>query len=58
MIRPEATAATVWPRDVAGTEKQEPLDRALEELVQQDHWIDDFIERLNHAIDDIVRKKH
>jgi hypothetical protein len=26
--------------------------------VQQDHWIDDFIERLNHAIDDIVRKQH
>ena len=57
MIRPEATAPAFWPYDVASTEKQEPLDRVLEELVQQDHWIDDFIERLNHAIDDIVRKK-
>ena len=33
------------------------MERALEELVQEDQWSDDFIKRLNHAIADIVREK-
>ena len=58
MILLEATPPTPRPPGAAGTEDHEPLDRALEELVQNDQWIDDFIERLNYAIDDVVREKH
>ena len=58
MILLEATPPTPRPPGAAGAEDLEPLDRALEELVQNDQWIDDFIERLNYAIDDVVREKH
>ena len=50
-------APPLWPPGDAGTEAHEPMERALEELVQEDQWIDDFIKRLNHAIADIVREK-
>jgi len=51
MIRPEVTHPAARPPDVTSTENQAPLDRAPEELGPDDQWIDDFIERLNHAID-------
>jgi len=57
MIRLEATPPTLRPPGSTGAEHLEPLDRALKELVQ-DQWIDDFIERLSYAIDDVVREKH
>lgn len=38
-------------------ENQEPLQPALREMVQNDQWIDDFIERLNYAVRNIVKKK-
>jgi hypothetical protein len=38
-------------------EDQDRRDRALEELVKEDHWITEFIKRLNFAIEDIGRKK-
>jgi hypothetical protein len=57
LSRPEATQPTSWLPDLTATENQEPLDRALQELVQNDQWIDDFIKRLSDAIDDVVRDK-
>lgn len=57
MKRLEAAAPASRPRDAAARENQEPLQLALQEIVQNDQWIDDFIERLNHAIRDIVKKK-
>lgn len=50
-------AAPSWPRDATAREDQEPLQPALQEMVQNDQWIDDFIERLNYAVRDIVKKK-
>jgi hypothetical protein len=41
---------------ITGDQDHERLDHALEELVK-DEWIDDFIERLNCTIGDIVRKR-
>jgi hypothetical protein len=58
MTRPAAKAPTFWPHDVLSTENQQPLDPAIEELVQQDPWIDDFIDRLNHVMDGVARQKH
>ena len=57
MIHLQAAPPTPWPPGGAGAEAHEPMERALEELVQEDRWIDDFIKRLNHAIADIVREK-
>lgn len=54
MNRVEATNPTP---DGTATENHEPLDRALQELVQNDQWVGDFIKRLNGAIQDIVREK-
>jgi hypothetical protein len=45
------------PPALCSTKQSEPLERALEELVQEDQWIDDFIKRLNCAIADVVRKQ-
>jgi hypothetical protein len=57
MTRQHATPPTSWPPGLAGTESPEPLDRAIEELVKDDQWIEDFIERLKYAIEDVVREK-
>jgi hypothetical protein len=57
MKRLEAAALASWPRDAIAEENQEPLQPALQEMVQNDQWIDDFIERLNYAVRDIVKKK-
>lgn len=55
MKRPEAAAPASWPCDAR--ENQEPLQPALQEMVQNDQWIDDFIERLNYAVRNIIEKK-
>ena len=52
MITRQPQPSTPWP---SSPDQSEPLERALEELVQEDQW--DFIKRLNCAIADVVRKK-
>jgi len=41
---------------IPGDKDHERLDRALEKPVK-DEWVDDFIERLNCTIGDLVRKR-
>ena len=41
---------------IPGDQDHERLDHALEDLVK-DEWIDDFIERLNGTIGDLVHKR-
>ena len=58
MIIPQNTAPMLWsPRTAAGHQGHELLDRALDELEQEDQWVNDFIERLNDAVEEIGRKK-
>lgn len=45
-----------WPLAPALSDEDERLDRALEEMIQ-DQWINDFIKRLNYAIEDIGHQK-
>jgi hypothetical protein len=48
----------LWsPRTAPGHQGQELLDRALDDLEQEDQWVNDFIERLNDAVEEIGRKK-
>jgi hypothetical protein len=57
MILPEKTAPTVWPtKTISSDEDSERLDHALEDLIKENQWINDFIKRLNYTIEDIVRK--
>ncbi len=57
MIHPEATIPTFRPWDLASAEEHARQDRALERLFDDDQGIADFLKRLNHAIDDVVRRK-
>jgi hypothetical protein len=58
MITPETPPPARWPLQAISNEQDdELLKRALGDLMQQDQWIDDFIKRLNHTIEDIVRKQ-
>ena len=58
MITPEALAPTRSPPEtISSDEDCEQLDRALNDLMKEDQWINDFIKRLNYTIEDIVRKK-
>ena len=59
MIIPEVLPPTLRPppQTISGDEDYERLDRALEDLVKEDQWINDFIKRLTYTIEDIVRKK-
>jgi len=59
MIIPEKLPPTLWPppKTISSDEDYERLDRALEDLVKEDQWINDFIKRLTYTIEDIVRKK-
>jgi hypothetical protein len=45
------------PKTVSSDEDCERLDRALEDIIKENQWVDDFVERLNYTIEDIVRKK-
>jgi len=40
----------------SSNEDSERLERALSDLVKEDQWIGEFIERLNYTIAEIVRK--
>jgi hypothetical protein len=58
MILPETPPPTLRPpKTLSSDEDCERLDRALEDIIKENQWVDDFIKRLNHTIEDIVRKK-
>jgi hypothetical protein len=53
MIIPETPRPTPWPAKTTSSDKDyERLDRALDDLIKQDQWIDDFIKRLNTTFED------
>jgi hypothetical protein len=55
---PETTPPTFWsPKRKSIEEEDERLDRAVEDMVKEGQWINDFIKRLNYTIEDIVCKK-
>jgi hypothetical protein len=58
-ITPETRPPTLWPPKTTSSDKDdcEQLDRALNDLIREDLWINDFIKRLNYTIGDMVRKK-
>ena len=56
MILPETPQPTPFPRKTLSSDEDERLDRALEDLVEN-QWVNDFVKRLNYTIEDIVRKK-
>ena len=54
----ETRASRLWPPNtISSDEDGERLDRALSDLMKEGQRIHDFNERLNHAIEDVVRKK-
>jgi hypothetical protein len=55
MIVPATPQATPWLRNTISNDL-EPLDRALDEIMNEDKWVDDFIKRLNCRIQDLVHK--
>jgi hypothetical protein len=58
MIIQDNIAPTAWsPRTASGHEDDELLDRALNQLKQEDQWVNDFIKRLNYAVEDIGCKE-
>jgi hypothetical protein len=58
MITPETQRPTLrLPKTLSLDEDCEQMDRALEDITKENQWVDDFIKRLNHTIEDIVRKK-
>jgi hypothetical protein len=56
MIPPE-TPTLLPPKTISSDEDCERLDPALENLIKENQWVDDFVKRLNYTIEDIVRKK-
>jgi hypothetical protein len=59
MTTPQKQPPTLWPANTTKTilsddEDDERLARAFE---AENHWINDFIKRLNYAIEDIIHKK-
>jgi hypothetical protein len=56
MISPETPRPTLLPPKTILSDEDERLDRALEDLVEN-QWVNDFVKRLNYTIEDIVRKK-
>jgi hypothetical protein len=58
MIIPQNTAPMPGsPTTAPGHQGHELKDRALDDREQQDQWVNDFIERLNGAVEEIGRKK-
>ena len=54
---PTKPLPTHWsPVTISSDEDCERLDRALEELEKEDQWINSFIKRLNHTIEEIAHK--
>jgi hypothetical protein len=56
MIAPEKTSPTRWPIRISSDENQQ-LEHALENIVNDERWISDFIRRLNCAVEDMAHKK-
>ena len=56
MILPETPRPTPLPPKTISSEEDERLDRALEDLVEN-QWVNDFVKRINYTIEDIVHKK-
>ncbi len=52
-----AADASAPPKTLSSDEDCEQMDRALEDLIKENQWVDDFIKRLNYTTEDIVRKK-
>jgi hypothetical protein len=49
---------TLWPpKTISSDEDCERLDPALEKIIKENQWVEDFVKRLNYTIEDIVRKK-
>jgi hypothetical protein len=58
MILPETPPPALRPpKTLSSDEDCERVDRALEELIKENQWVDDFIKRLNYTIEDIVQEK-
>jgi hypothetical protein len=58
MIIPETPSPTTRrPAIISSDQDGERLERALLDLVTEDQCVHGFMERLNTAIDEIVRKK-
>jgi hypothetical protein len=58
MIIPETPSTAVrHPAIISSDQDGERPERVLHDLVTEDRWIRDFLERLKIAIDEIVRKK-
>ena len=58
MITPETAPPTLLPpKTISSDEDRERLDPALENIIKENQWVDDFVKRLNYTIEDIVRKK-
>jgi hypothetical protein len=55
MILPATPQTTPRLRNTISSDL-EPLDRALDEIRNEDQWVDDFIQRLNYRIEDLVHK--
>jgi hypothetical protein len=58
MILPHTPPSTLrTPETISSDKDHGQLDRALNDLMKEDQWINDFIKRLNYTVADIVRKK-
>ncbi len=58
MIIPETPTPSFWhPPIISSDQDGDCLERVLDDLVTEDQWVRDFMERLKIAIDEIVRKK-
>jgi hypothetical protein len=58
MTTPQATLPMpLSPVPKSDEKADERADCALADLMKEDQWVNDFIRRLNYAIEDIVRKK-
>ena len=56
MTIPQKLPSTLWPpKTVLSDWDDERLARMLKET--EDPWVNDFIKRLNQAVEDLVRKK-
>ena len=52
----ETQPPTLWPpKTISSNGDGEQLDRALSDLMKEGQRIQDFIERLDHVIEDVVR---
>ena len=55
-MTPDPRPPKLRPVPITIDDEHDRLGRALGNLMQEDRWVRDFITRLNHTIDEIVRK--